>query len=711
MAKCGHRHGHLSSWVRWRATTGATRWWALWTLLLAAHCGVAAARTYDACAPNYYGADCDGECDCADGEECDAGVSGDGHCIRGTDAGFSAPAASAGMCSDALCPLEALRFDNVARRTLRMDETSSGVRPRRVPNATIARSSTTPLRAAQIEVFAYDATLLRTVGVHPREARRAEFAEYFSGRRLLPGSTLYSHAYGGHQFGQWAGQLGDGRALSLGELRSSSWATRLEISLKGSGRTPFSRAGDGRAVLSSLCREFLAGVALNALGVPTARALSLVASDASDVDRIDRNEWYIRGGDVRKRSGVLARVAPSFIRFGSIQLAAQRQGARGVAELARFVLRVLADIEAHDDPSTAWLLRSDAAAASVSAATRADCFFFATTPAAETCASREGELRDDVDAIACMLERVVDRVAALIASWQATGFAHGVMNTDNMSILGTTIDLNVFGFLTRFNPSWAPNFIDDQKRYAFKEQPAIALWNLQRLSDSLTGSTADHLPTERAAVLLQRFTPRYERCYLARMRLRLGFAAEGSSGADDVQDRALIAKFLRWAEKAGADYQRATRALASSGGAEAAETAAAACVVALNVSHLADAVAAEATAPPQRGGARKAALRVWLAAYEARAMLEGAAESERRAQIRALVPRYVMRNEAVAAIVDKAVTVGEGAAYIAAAQVLLASPFSQDVDGGAVHVFVEQRLSAKVSTRHAALLQTSCGGQ
>jgi uncharacterized protein YdiU (UPF0061 family) len=128
-----------------------------------------------------------------------------------------------------------------------------------------------------------------------------------------------------------------------------------------------------------------------------------------------------------------------------------------------------------------------------------------------------------------MLERVVDRVAALIASWQATGFAHGVMNTDNMSILGTTIDLNVFGFLTRFNPSWAPNFIDDQKRYAFKEQPAIALWNLQRLSDSLTGSTADHLPTERAAVLLQRFTPRYERCYLARMRLRLGFAAEGSS--------------------------------------------------------------------------------------------------------------------------------------------------------------------------------------
>ena len=169
-----------------------------------------------------------------------------------------------------------------------------------------------------------------------------------------------------------AGQLGDGRALSLGELRSSSWATRLEISLKGSGRTPFSRAGDGRAVLSSLCREFLAGVALNALGVPTARALSLVASDASDVDRIDRNEWYIRGGDVRKRSGVLARVAPSFIRFGSIQLAAQRQGARGVAELARFVLRVLADIEAHDDPSTAWLLRSDAAAASVSAATRAE---------------------------------------------------------------------------------------------------------------------------------------------------------------------------------------------------------------------------------------------------------------------------------------------------------------------------------------------------
>ena len=268
------------------------------------------------------------------------------------------------------------------------------------------------------------------IGLDPGEIGRPEFREIFAGNTLPPGSAALAAVYSGHQFGVWAGQLGDGRAHLLGGLRNAHG--HWEIQLKGAGRTPYSRGADGRAVLRSSIREFLCSEAMAALGIPTTRALSVVGADLP-----------VRREEIES-AAVVARVAPSFVRFGSFE----HWAAHGRSD----ELRLLAD----------YVI---------------DTF--------------RPECRAAENPYAALLADVSRRTGELIARWMAVGFMHGVMNTDNMSILGLTLDYGPFGFMEAFDAGHICNHSDDQGRYTYRNQPHVGLWNLYRLAEAFRPLAGD----------------------------------------------------------------------------------------------------------------------------------------------------------------------------------------------------------------------------
>ncbi len=270
--------------------------------------------------------------------------------------------------------------------------------------------------------------LAGALGIAPELLFSGDGVEALTGNRPIGGTRPLASVYSGHQFGVWAGQLGDGRAILLGEADTASGPQ--EFQLKGSGLTPYSRMGDGRAVLRSSIREFLGSEAMHALGIPTTRALCVTGSPAP-----------VRREEI-ETAAVVTRVAPSFIRFGHFE----HFSARGQhAELTRLADHVI------------------------------DRFY----PSCRTTDKFAG------NACAALLERVSERTAAMVAQWQAVGFCHGVMNTDNMSILGLTIDYGPFQFLDAFDPGHICNHSDEQGRYAFNRQPDVAYWNLFCLGQAL----------------------------------------------------------------------------------------------------------------------------------------------------------------------------------------------------------------------------------
>ena len=265
--------------------------------------------------------------------------------------------------------------------------------------------------------------------------------EVFAGNLPLSGSAPLASVYSGHQFGQWAGQLGDGRAIFLGEVVNGA-GQRFELQLKGAGPTPYSRRADGRAVLRSSIREFLCSEAMHHLGVPTTRALSLVTTGEAVV-----RDMFYDGNPVDEPGAVVCRVAPSFIRFGHFELPASRGDEALLRRLVEFTIaRDFPDFSADpDDGLIRWF--------------------------AERC----------------------ERTARLMVHWMWVGFVHGVMNTDNMSILGLTIDYGPYGWVDDFDPSWTPNTTDASgRRYCFGRQPEIARWNLERLAEALAVIEPDH---------------------------------------------------------------------------------------------------------------------------------------------------------------------------------------------------------------------------
>ncbi|QXL85433.1 YdiU family protein [Comamonas sp. NLF-1-9] len=327
--------------------------------------------------------------------------------------------------------------------------------------------------------------LAAELGLEPAWLDSDQALQALSGNATLPGSTPLASVYGGHQFGVWAGRLGDGRALLLGET-----AQGQELQLKGSGRTPYSRGADGRAVLRSSIREYLASCAMHGLAIPSTQALALVGSPLP-VQR-----------ETLESAAVLTRVAPSFIRFGHFEWFAAQGQEPALRRLADYV------IERY-------------------------------YPACRTADAAQG------NAYAALLRAVSERTAALIAQWQAVGFMHGVMNTDNMSILGLTLDYGPFQFMDGFDPQHICNHSDQLGRYAFDEQPAVAHWNLACLARALL-PLIEELPHAQAAI--SAYPGAFEAHYMAQMRRKLGLSAPFEGDAES------LAQLLRLLAREGVDY-------------------------------------------------------------------------------------------------------------------------------------------------------------
>ena len=324
-------------------------------------------------------------------------------------------------------------------------------------------------------------------------------AEIFSGNQPPEGATVIAQAYAGHQFGNFVPQLGDGRALLLGEVIDIH-GQRRDIQLKGSGRTAFSRGGDGKAAVGPVLREYLMGEAMYALGIPTTRALAAVAT-GQPVFR-----------ETRLPGAVLTRVASSHIRVGTFQFFAARQAYDKVKKIADYSI-----------------------------------------------ARHYPELAKDPNPYLAFLNAVCDRQASLIAKWVHVGFIHGVMNTDNMAISGETIDYGPCAYMDRYSPSTVFSSIDRQGRYAFANQPVIARWNLARLAETLLPllDTADTVAIDKATHTVNTFTDLYDHYWLEGMRAKLGLTGEPQPG-----DLLLATGFLAAMDGQNIDYTLAFRSLA-----------------------------------------------------------------------------------------------------------------------------------------------------
>ncbi|OOG57541.1 protein adenylyltransferase SelO [Polaromonas sp. C04] len=329
------------------------------------------------------------------------------------------------------------------------------------------------------------ASVARELGLEPSWFESQDALEAFSGNQAIAGTQPLASVYSGHQFGVWAGQLGDGRALLLGETASG-----YEVQLKGSGLTPYSRMGDGRAVLRSSIREFLCSEAMHALGIPTSRALCVTGSDAP-----------VRREEI-ETAAVVTRAAPSFIRFGHFEHFSAREQYAQLKTLADYVIERFYPACRETDR-------------------------FAGNP------------------YAAFLEMVSERTARMLAQWQAVGFCHGVMNTDNMSILGLTIDYGPFQFLDAFNPAHICNHSDHQGRYAYNKQPNVAYWNLFCLGQALLPLIGEQ---ELALAALESYKTVFPAELGARMRAKLGLTDEQPG------DMELIESIFKLLAKDRVDY-------------------------------------------------------------------------------------------------------------------------------------------------------------
>ncbi len=479
--------------------------------------------------------------------------------------------------------LDALHFDNAFVRELPADP-ESGNQRRQVTGACYSRVRPTPVRAPRL--LAWSPEVAALLGLDDAACRSEEFAHVFAGNRLLPGMDPYAMCYGGHQFGHWAGQLGDGRAINLGEARGSD-GRRWTLQLKGAGPTPYSRMADGLAVLRSSVREFLCSEAMHHLGVPTTRALSLVATG----EQVVRDMFY--DGHPRPEPGaVVCRVAPSFVRFGNFEILA----ARGETELLGRLLDhcIVSDFPHLGPPGR--------------------------------------------DAYVAWLAEVAARTATMIVHWLRVGFVHGVMNTDNMSILGLTIDYGPYGWLEDYDPDWTPNTTDAQgRRYRYGQQAQIALWNLVRLANAIHPLVED-VPALEAA--LDTYAKRYEAEWLGMMAGKLGWDA-----LSDEADRAMVDDLFAAMRLAETDMTIFFRTLAALPCAEDQP---------LDEPTLIAPLLAASYAPDAIPDAQRTRLADWLARYRARVRRDGTPDAVRSARMNRVNPKYVLRNYLAQEAIDLA---------------------------------------------------------
>ena len=366
-----------------------------------------------------------------------------------------------------------LNINNTFNKELPSDSNTENTR-RQVFEAT--HSYVSPKVPSNPKLIHASKEMANAIGLDEEDINSKDFLETFSGAKTYPKTKPYAMAYAGHQFGNWAGQLGDGRAINLFEVEHNQkhWA----IQLKGSGATPYSRQGDGLAVLRSSIREYLCSEAMYHLGVPTTRALSLMLSG----DDVLRDMLYDGNADYEK-GAIVSRLAPTFIRFGNFELFAARKDVKNLKQLTDYTIK-------HFYPEL-------------------------------------GEPSKEI--YIKFFKEITNRTLEMIVHWQRVGFVHGVMNTDNMSILGLTIDYGPYGWLEDFDLDWTPNTTDRQnKRYRYGNQPNIGLWNLLQLANALYPLVEEAEPFE---AILNQYQTDFENKSLQMMRSKLGFQIEAENDA------------------------------------------------------------------------------------------------------------------------------------------------------------------------------------
>jgi uncharacterized protein YdiU (UPF0061 family) len=431
-------------------------------------------------------------------------------------------------------------------------------------------------------LLAHSSEVASLLGISEADVASPEFALVFGGNALLPGMEPYAANYGGHQFGHWAGQLGDGRAITLGETINAA-GERWELQLKGAGPTPYSRTADGRAVLRSSIREFLCSEAMHHLGVPTTRALSLIDTG----EQVVRDMFY-DGHPKAEPGAIVCRVAPSFIRFGNFELPTSRGDPVLLEQLVDFCIR-------RDFP--------------------------------ELHAAHAG---GDIQTLrAAWFGDICERTAIMIAHWMRVGFVHGVMNTDNMSILGLTIDYGPYGWIDDFDPDWTPNTTDAQgRRYRFGQQSQVAFWNLTRLANALAPAFASVEPLQAG---LQRYADAFALADRDTIALKLGLAECRD------EDLALMQSLHALLKTAEVDMTLFFRALAD-----------------LDPDAPTLAPLREALYDDEKMRRAEADFLEWLTRYAARVRNDPLSPDERRARMQAANPKYVLRNYLAQQAIDRA---------------------------------------------------------
>lgn len=473
--------------------------------------------------------------------------------------------------------LASLHFDNRFVRELPGDPEPDNYR-RQVYQACYSLVNPKTVKAPRL--VAYSQEMADSLDLSADECQSELFCQVFAGNRLLEGMQPFAMNYGGHQFGHWAGQLGDGRAINLGEIVNSQ-NQRWMLQLKGAGPTPYSRSADGQAVLRSSIREFLCSEAMHHLGVPTTRALSVILTG----EQVMRDMFY-DGNPQWEPGAVVCRVAPSFTRFGNFQILAARDDLANLQTLLDFTLR-------NDFPHLG-----------------------------EPCKAAYVQLFTEV----CRL------TAEMIAHWQRVGFVHGVMNTDNMSILGLTIDYGPYGWLENYDPDWTPNTTDAQgRRYRFGNQPAIAYWNLVQLANALYPLVQKAQPLQDALTV---YTRTFEQAWRRAMADKLGLRA-----FDPATDEALAADLTGLLQAAETDmtlFYRDLVHLAQDDTSEAFYT------------HL------ETSSYKALSAENRALAKTWFDSYQARLASDNRPQPEREQAMNAVNPRYVLRNYLAQQAIDKA---------------------------------------------------------
>lgn len=417
-----------------------------------------------------------------------------------------------------------------------------------------------------------------TIGLNNAIGSQA-FLDIFSGSELLPGTRPYAMCYGGHQFGNWAGQLGDGRAINLAEVehKGKNWA----IQLKGAGETPYSRTADGLAVLRSSIREYLCSEAMFHLGVPTTRALSILLSG----DKVLRDVLYDGNPDFEK-GAIVSRVAPSFLRFGNYEILAARQDVKTLKELVDYTIR-------HH-------------------------FKHLGNPSKKVYAK--------------FFKEVAVRSMKMVIHWQRVGFVHGVMNTDNMSVLGLTIDYGPYGWLEDYDHGWTPNTTDKaNKRYRYGTQPQIVLWNLLKLANALYPLIEEAEPLQ---TILTEYQDDVKIAYIEMMKSKLGLFEK------DDGDKLLVEELENVLQISETDMTIFFRKLANFNGASSA----------VGLSEVSDAF----YKPSEIKGEIEEKWKAWFSKYGERLKTEKKSDTERALCMNSVNPKYVLRNYMAKLAIDDA---------------------------------------------------------